>query len=133
MAVGVFEWSSTSRFVELSDELDEHYVQGSVAGRLTLTAPEVFAYVERLNDAMTLIAKAPEPVPDDRWDGTTTITHHRRPAVGAPGDAQHVRPATTVLARAHPRRPRRHSPQQDHWRQPPLRRWPPPAITSPWP
>ncbi len=68
-----FEWSSTSRLVTLGRELTDTEADPAIAGRLTLTSPEVFRYISHLEDAMTLIAKALDPLPEDDWEGIATL------------------------------------------------------------
>ena len=72
-SAAAFEWSSTSRLITLGRKLTNDEAEPAIAGRLTLTAPEVFRYITQLDDAMTLIAKALEPVPEDRWEGIATL------------------------------------------------------------
>lgn len=96
--VAAFTWSAASRLIELGLELNEPYVDAALAGHRTLTAPEAFRCIAQLDDAMTLVAKALEPAPEDRWDGSATL----RTAQG---------PRTAHLAmRSMP------APQQQFWR-----------------
>lgn len=71
--VAAIEWSATSRLIELNAEVRDPAEDYPYAGRASLTAPEAFRHVARFDAAMTLIAKALEPVPEDRWDGTATV------------------------------------------------------------
>lgn len=96
--VAAFAWSSTSRLIEVSAELNDEWVQAGIAGRLTLTAPEAFRYVEHVDDAMTLIAKALDPVAEDHWAGCASIR-----------TAQGLRTAQVAM-RSMP------TPQQQSWR-----------------
>jgi len=71
--VAAIEWSATSRLIELNAEVRDPAEDYPYAGRASLTAPEAFRHVARFDAAITLIAKALEPVPEDRWDGTATV------------------------------------------------------------
>jgi len=71
--VAAIEWSATSRLLELNAEVRDPVEDYPFAGRLSLTAPEVFRQVARFDAAMILIAKVLEPVPEDRWEGTATV------------------------------------------------------------
>jgi len=68
-----FGWSAASRLISLGRELTDSEADPLIAGRLWLTAPEMFRHVVKLDAAVTLIAKALAPVPADRWAGTATI------------------------------------------------------------
>ena len=68
-----FGWSAASRLISLGRELTDSEADPLIAGRLSLTAPEMFRHVVKLDAAVTLIAKALAPVPADRWAGTATI------------------------------------------------------------
>ncbi|KAA0021499.1 GAF domain-containing protein [Antrihabitans cavernicola] len=72
-AVAGFSYSSTSRTLELSDDLYAQLDLPKVANRSRWTGPEAFRRVERFDSALELISMTIDPTPNDRWLGQLSL------------------------------------------------------------